>query len=338
MGLLKRGGLRQIDTRVFVAGQRQTIDVQVPKRFMQNLYLTVEGRLDISNVVVPGVVHNDGAANLITDVELLVDGKTLKKGSGASFLRAAQIFYGTYGANDGIVGAGAGQYPFRVVIPLKFETPHSLSPIDSLLDGRAVHTMTLNITWGTTASLVYGNTSTLAFGVTPTVELEMEDTEPFPTKGPFWMNREVETVVLAANPLATAAQTRLIIPFQPGAIMRGIQLRAVDGGALGVNDLSDTIINRTTLRINGEEAPFNLVPTGLLKNWPNYEFGGNGIRALGYLHVELSENGKPLMTGLGAKVSGAAVNTVDIIADISASVGNGQVIAHTMELVPPGAL
>lgn len=326
MGLLKRGSTRLADTFNFVSGARQTITIQVPARYIRRIYLWLTGRLDVSVVTVPGTIHQDGPANLVATVELLIDGKTVKFGSGPSFFRIAQRYDQTDGVNDGLVSAAAGTYPFECLIPLLFESPSTVSPIDTLIDGRFVKNITLNITWGTTASLVVGNTSTLAFGVTPTLEVYVDDTEPFPTAAPFWTLREVETTYAG---IVTSAQTRLIIPFTPGAIMRAIQLRSVDG-----SDLSDAVINRINLRLNGEEVPLNTLDDDFVQALVHHQFGTD-FNAEGYYHIEMPESGRVATTGLGAKLEGQAINDIDVICDTTVGVGATSIVAHTVEHVPP---
>ena len=331
MALLKRGGLRLVDTLVMVAGARQTSRIEVPARFMQRIWIWLQGTLTISVVTVPGVVHNDGPANLIQQLELLVDGKTVKIGSGPAFLRIGQQFDQTDGVNNGILSGAAGVYPFQALIPLLFEGPSTVSPIDTLLDGRLVKNMILNLTWGAAANLIVGNTSTLALGVV-TAEIYLQDTEPFDTQAPFWTMRESETTF---TNIATAAQTRLPLPFTPGAIVRAIQLRAVDANA-GNNPIQ-TIINTISIRVNGEEFPWNQTQDEFDQAVARQLFGRDQT-AMGYYHLELAEAGRIASTGLGAKLEGQAVKDIDLI--LNTTVGGGgaaltMIVAHLVEHVPP---
>lgn len=330
MALLKRGGLRLVDTLVYAANVRQTSRIEVPARFMQRIVVWLRGTLTVTVVVVPGTVHNDGPANLIQQLELLVDGKTVKIGSGPAFLRIGQQYDQSDGVNNGIPSGAAGVYPFQAYIPLLFEGPSTVSPIDTLLDGRLVKNMILNLTWGAPANLMVGNNSTLA--VAATAEIYLMDTEPFQTAAPFWTMRESETMF---NNIATAAQTRLQLPFTPGAIVRGIQLRAIDANA-NFNPIQ-TIINGASLRVNGEEFPLNQVQDEFLQAHARQLFGRDQT-AIGYYHLEMSENGRVASTGLGAKLEGQAVKDIDLI--LNTTVGGGgaaltQIIAHLVEHVPP---
>lgn len=328
MALLKRGGARLVDTLTYVAGARQPVRIEVPSRFMQTIWLNVQGLLTVSAVTVPGTVHLDGPANIIAQAELLVDGKTIKIGSGPGFLRVAQVYGQSDGVNNGLVGGAAGIYPFQAVIPLNFEAWSSVSPIDTLLDGRFLKNMVLNITWGTPASLVINNTSTLAVTAC-TCEVYLEDTEPFDTPHGFWTQRETETTFLN---IVTAAQTRLAIPFTPGGVLRAVQLRSVDG-----LDLSDAVINSLSLRVNGEEFPLNQLEDDFLQAYNRYKFGRD-FHAEGYIHLELAENGRIAATGLGAKMEGMAVRDVDIIANTTVGAAGAaatSIVAHLIEHVPP---
>jgi len=325
MGLLKRGSTRLVDTFTFASGARQTITIQVPARFIKRLWLMLRGTLTKSAVTVPGTVHTDGPANLVQVVELLVDGRTRKFGSGPAFYRVAQRYDQTIGVNDGLNSGAAGVDAFEALIPLLFEAPSAVSPVDTLLDGRFIKNITLNITWGTTASLIVGNTSTLALsGVT--LDVYVEDTEPFPTAAPFWTFLEVETTFAG---VVTSANTRLIVPFTPGAIMRALQVRAIDG-----SDVSDAIINTINLRLNGEEVPLNALEDDFVQARSRHEFGTD-FTAEGYYHLELTEAGRVATTGLGAKLEGQAINGIDLILDTTVGVGATSIVVHTVEHVPP---
>ena len=325
---LKRGGRRLIDSfNTFTASTRFTMDIEVPQRFIKNLFVWVRGTLTISAVTVPGTVHTDGPANIVGQLELLVDGKTVKIGSGASFLRMAQKYMQSSLINNGLISANAGVYPFEVFIPLMFEMPSSISPIDALLDGRFVSNMTLNLTWNAAANLIVNNTSTLALtGVT--AQVYIDDTEPFDTGArKFWTFREIETTIAG---IVTNVTSRLEVPFSPGNILRAIQIRSIDGV-----DLSDAIINSLNLRINGgEETPYADLEDDFLQSLALAEFGVDYLPD-GYYHLELAEGGRPAMTGLGAKLEGQAVNSVDLIANTTVGVGATSIVLHTAEMVPP---
>jgi hypothetical protein len=321
--LLKRGGERFVDSFAFVSGQRQPMDIDLPNRYVKRVWLFLRGQLTISVVTVPGAVHPDGPVNLLDQLELRVDGRPLKFGSGASFFRLAQRYDQTEGVNGGLNAAGAGVYDFEAAVPILFESPQTVNPFDTLLDGRRYKKLELILTWGTTASLITGNTSTLALaGVTADVYLD--DTEAFPTSNPFWQNRETETTF---NGIVTSAQTRLAIPFTDGAVMRAILIRALDAGVV-----SDAIINQITLRLNGsEEIPLNQIEDDFFQALEQHRFAGS-VQRDGWYHLELAENGRVLRTGLGAN---GRLNSVDLIVDTTVGVGATSIVAHTVEYVPP---
>src|ERR1051325_367969 len=323
--LLNRGGLRLLDTFNFVSGARQTLDLQVPQRFIQRLWIWVQGTLTISAVTVPGTIHTDGPVNIVQQLELLLNGKTRKFGSGAAFFRVAQMYDQSEGVNDGLVSANAGVYTFEALIPLLFEAPSSVSPIDTLVDGRTIKNMILNLTWGTTANLVVGNTSTLAISAC-TAEVYIDDTDPFPTKAPFWEMRETEHQFLG---ILTSGGTRLPIPFTPGHVVRAILLRAIDGA-----EVSDAVINRLSLRLNGEEMPLNSLEDDFVQALQQHQFGRDSMPD-GYYMIELAENGRVASTGLGA--GGKPITDIEIVADTTVGAGATSIVAHTIEHVPPGA-
>jgi len=321
--LLKRGGERFVDSFAFVSAQRQTMDIDLPNRFIKRVWLFLRGQLTVSAVTVPGAVHPDGPANLVDQLELRVDGKPLKFGSGASFFRLAQRYDQTEGVNNGLNSPGAGVYTFEAAIPILFESPQTVSPFDTLLDGRRYKKLELILTWGTTASLITGNTSTLALAST-TVDVYLEDTEPFQVDGDFWQARETETTQTVT---ASSAQHRFPIPFTEGAVMRAILLRTTDGGIP-----EDDIINQVTLRLNGsEEIPLNNIEDDFFQALEQHRFAG-AVQRDGWYHLELAENGRVLRTGLGAN---GKVNAIDLILDVTVGAGTTQLVAHTVEYVPP---
>lgn len=326
MGRFKRGELRLIDTFNFVSGQRQQIELSVPEKFLQRLWLNIRGTLTISAVTVPGTIHRDGAAQSVANVQLDLDGQPLKIGSLASFLRLAQRYDETSGANFGLVSPAAGVYPFQCVVPLFFESVRSVNPLDTLVDGRFVKNMVLTLTWGTAAAMLVDETSTTALSAL-TAEVYFEDTEPFVTEAPFWRFEEFETL---HDNILTNQQTRLILPYKLGSILRAVQLRAVDD-----NDLSDDIINALTLRINGGEQPWRDVEDDFLKAWSQHRFGLDSV-ADGYYHLELAENGRVMSTGLGAG-NQELINTLDILADTTVGVGATSILSHLVQYVPPDA-
>lgn len=322
--LLKRGGLRLLDTFNFVAGARQTLDLQVPQRFIKRLYVWLRGTLT------PGaggnlVFHADGPVNLVQGLELLLNGKTHKFGSGASFFRVAQIYDQTEGRNSGPAPTATTATTFEALIPLLFEGPSSVSPIDSLVDGRTIKNMILNLRWGVlTDYLLSGGTAPALSAVD--AQVYIEDTDPFPTKAPFWSLRETEHQFLN---VVTAGQTRFAIPYTPGHILRAVQLRAIDG-----TNLSDAVINKISLRLNGEETPIQDVEDDFFQALALHQFG-RVTPPDGYYHVEMAENGRVMTTGMGA--AGKPITDVEIVCDTTVGAGATSVIAHTVELVPPGA-
>lgn len=326
-GMLYKPGVRLIDTVAFTAGARVPVDIQVPQTFMRRLLLRVFGSLNIAAGTTDGVPHVDGAANLIRSLELLVDGKTLKQGSGASFFRLAQLYHQTVGRNTGITSGAVATYPFEALIPILFESPSSVAPTDTFLDGRDLTSIDLNLTWGDAQpDLIIGGDRDETFSVPPQCEIYVVETEPFVTRGGFWGLREVETTL---GGVLTSTGTRLQVPFTPGAVMRAIQLRGVDG-----SNLSDTVINRITARLNGGDQPLRDLAGALVQDEAQHLFGID-TRPVGYYHLELAEAGRVLSTGLGAQ---RKLNAIDLILDTTVGAGATSIVAHTVEYVPPGGL
>lgn len=321
---LIRPGLRLLDTFTFVAGARQTMDLQVPQRFIKRLWVWLRGTLT------PGaggnlVFHNDGPVNLVQQLELLVNGKTHKFGSGAAFHRIAQQYDQTDGRNVGPAPTATAATTFEALIPLMFESASAVSPVDTILDGRSIKTMILNLRWGVlTDYLLSGGTAPALSAVD--AQVYIEDTEPFPTKRPFWSLRETEHQFLN---IVTAGATRLALPYTPGHVLRAVQLRAIDG-----TNVSDAVINRLSLRLNGQVTPFQDLEDDFLQAWQLHKFGRDSVPE-GYYFLELPENGRIATTGLGA--GGAPITDVEIVADTTVGAGATSIVAHTVEHVPPGA-
>lgn len=328
----KRGKLTLLDgaTFTFAANTRQTSQLPVPARFMKRLWLSLRGTLTISAVTVPGTVHADGPANLISNVELLLDGYSLKNARGAHFMRLSQRYDQWSGINTGLNAAAAGAYEFHAMIPLMFAMPSSKGEFDTVEDGRFIRNMVLNLTWGGTGDLIVGNTSTLALTAT-TCQVYVEDTEPnFVRRGQPYRFRETDTSFLN---IVTSGGTRLLIPFSQGGIMRSILFKAIDGA-----DLSDAIINTLlSLRINGgDELPFENIEDDFFQGLAGAQFGGPPIPPEGYYLLELAEGGRdglPLTTGLGAGAPNV-INTVEAIMDTTVGTGPTSIIAHIAEMIP----
>ena len=323
MGRFLRGELKLIDTFNFVSGQRQQRELSVPEKFIKRLWISVRGTLTISGVTVPGTIHQDGPSRAIATVQLDLDGQPLKIGSLSSFLRLSQRYDESAGSNFGLVSPAAGVYPFQVVVPLFFESQRSVNPLDSLVDGRFVKNMVLTLTWGAAADMLVGNTSTVALTAL-SAEIYFKDTEPFPIDFAFWRFEEFETL---HDNIITNQQSRLILPYKLGSVLRAIQLRAIDGA-----DVSDDVINALTLRINGGEQPWRDVEDDFLRASSQHEFGLDSV-AEGYYHLELAENGRVLSTGLGAG-NQELINTLDILADTTVGVGATSIVSHLVQYVP----
>jgi hypothetical protein len=329
MRQFKRGQLTLLDgnTFAFVANTRQTSQLPVPSTYLKKLWLSLRGTLTVSAVTVPGTIHADGPANLVSNIELLIDGYPLKTGKLPHFLRMSQLYFKTDGVNDGLVSAGAGAYDFQALVPLCFEMPASAGRFDTVEDGRTIKNMVLNLTWGATSDLVVGNTSTLALTNT-TVQVYVEDTEPNFERDPktIYRFRETDTVF---NNIVTSGGSRLLIPYTEGSIMRAVSLKSVDG-----SDLSDAIINTIIgVRINGgQEVPFNTIEDDFFQAYAKYLFGQDQMFE-GYYHIEFAEDELVLTTGLGAGVSRGQLNTLEVIADTTVGAGATSITAHIAELV-----
>lgn len=325
----KRGQISLLDgdTFTFAASTRQVVQLPIPATYLKRLWLNLRGTLTVSAVTVPGLPHLDGPANLIGQVELLVDGFPLKVGRAAHFLRIAQKYDQTEGVNAGILSGAAGVYNFQALIPLMFEMPASVGPFDSVEDGRLIRNMTLALTWGTTGDLIVGNTSTLALTNT-TCEVYLEDTEPNfqRNENDIFRFRQTDTSFLG---IVTSAGTRLILPVPDlGGVFRSILLKSIDGA-----NLSDAIINNVVaLRVNGsDEVPFNNIEDDFFQAQALYHFGMDFMPD-GYYHIELAEGGLVRTTGLGAR--GVEIKSLDAILNTTVGAGATSITAHVCELFP----
>lgn len=331
MGIFRRGQLSLLDdsTFSFAANTRQTAQLPVPALFMKRVWLQLKGTLTISAVTVPGVVHADGPANLLSNLDLLLDGFPLKTGRPVHNLRLAQKYFKSIGTNSGLVGGGAGVYEFEAMIPLCFEMPDSVGPFDTIEDGRGIRNMVLNLTWGATSDLIVGNTSTLALTNT-TVAVYVETTDPFPRVGPRYRFQETDT---SYNNILTSAATRLQVPFTGGGVIRSLILKTIDG-----SDLSDSIINSIVgVNINGkQETPFDNIEDDAFQAISQYLFGLGYQAPEGYYHIEFAEGGLVLTTGLGARVPPKSLNSLEVIANTTVGAGATSIVGHLAEVVPFG--
>lgn len=329
-----RKGWRSIAVVPFTAGARsQPVNIQVPSRFVKNLFVYLTGAFTITGGTGAGSINVDGSVAILKLLEFYVDGTPLKVGAGVNFFREAQVWGQTSGINLAVASKAAGaNNTLNALVPLHFEAPSTVSPIDTLLDGRLVSTLTFFVTWDQLLTLVPANDGALA-AVNLQVELFVEDTDPFAIKSPFWHNLERETI---QSPIGTSAGTRIILPFTPGGVMRSMLIQTLDTGAGVVPLAVDTMLKHITLRLNGKDKPIDTVDSTFIRALNNYKFGLAGITPTGYYHVELDELGRVASTGLGAGLGTDKINSVELLLDTVAPVGQGQIVVHTTEHLPPG--
>lgn len=314
----------------FAAGATQNLELPIPRRYVNKMWLRLRGQLQITAVTVPGFIHTDGIANLVQQVEVLIDGNPWKKGLFASFFRNAQTYDATEGVNDGVYSGAQGNYNFEVLVPLYGGVPSSAGKLDGLVDGTKQSKFQINVTWGTAANVVIGATSTVT-PVNTVLEVHIEDTAPFDHKGDFLVHLEQETTLNNIQ----AGGAVLPIPFLKGAVMRSILVRVTDG-----TDLSDDIITGITIRINGgEELPVNQIPAPVIQGMKKYRLKGESM-PVGYYLIEFPEGGVEaliLSTGLGAKVpadGSGSINGIELVLDTNAPLVAGSLTAHTTSLAP----
>lgn len=340
---IMRAGLRSAGTIAYpspapAAGatiRSQVFLISVPRRFVKRIWVWLTGTLTVTGGTGVGTILPDDIANLIAKLELYVDGIPVKVGSGAAFFRVAQRFDQTTGAKTGITSKAAGASNiFTCLIPLSFEALSTVSPSDTLLDGRTVQNLQFFVTWNDPTAVIKGNDGTLAI-VGGQVEIFTEDTEPFPIKAPFWIHREVETVL---SPVVASTQSRLVMPVTPGSVLRSILLQATDTGAGGQPVPVDTLLNNATIRVNGNEKPLDTLNVAFVRARAEHVFGNPGLLPVGYYHLELAEHGKVATTGLGARLGSAAINSLDLVFSTNAPTGTGAITAHTIEHLPPGVI
>lgn len=328
MSLLRRG-LRSVQVVAATLGQRSApVNIQVPNRFIKRIWVYVTGAFTITGGTGAGSINPEGSVRILDHLQLLVDGTPVKDGSGPQFFRQAQRYDQTTGDNVAIASKAAGaNNTVEALVPLQFEGSSLVSPVDTLLDGRFVNNIILYITWANLSDLVPGNDGALA-AVNLQAEVFIEDTDPFPTKSPFWTMLERETHLPGVG---TSSGSRLILPFTPGAIMRGLDLMTTDGGIV-----SDAILKHFTLRINGQDKPIDTVAANFLRAMQNHQFGLAALFPVGHYGVEFEENGRLATTGLGAGLQLGRITSLDLILDTVVGAGATEIIAHTVEHVPPG--
>lgn len=335
MGAFLRSSGYVAGTIAYVANkQAPALQVPLAGRFVRRLWLFITGTLHVTGGTGVGTIDPDNAAALIRDVTVKFNGEVKKQGYGPAFLRIGQRYDKTAGRNQGITSKAAGaDNPFTIAIPIMFESPFSVQPMDTLLDGRFGNTLDVYVTFGDGTSLIHGNDGALAFTVGPTTTVLVEDTDVFPTVAGFWDFFEAEHKV---SGVVTSKATRLPIPVTPAAKVRGILIYATDAGVP-----SDAILNAVTLRINGKEKPRDTLPADFLKVRADHEFEGQITAPTGYYHLELAEYGSEgalvQTTGLGGGVAPNDVKSIELILDTTVGVGATEVTAHVIEHVPPQA-
>jgi hypothetical protein len=333
MPLLKRGGLRLVQSVPFVSGARsQAVTITPGARFVKRLWAYIKAVAHVTGGTGAGTISTDGGAILARLFEVYKDGTPLKVGSPIAFFRIGQKYDQTDGVNRGLVSLAAGaDNNIEVLVPLSFVAGSSVAPTDTLIDGRFTDTLQFFVTWDVAGVLATGEDGVLSI-TSGQLDLYIEDTEPFPIKNPFWSQREVETQL---DGVLTSKGTRMVLPVTPGAVLRSIQLRALDAGVP-----SDAILNAITIRVNGNEKPVDTIGADFERAKSDHTFGNAAAaaRPTGTYHVELAENGRVASTGLGGSGTGVRLNSLDLILDTTVGVGATSIIAHTVEHLPPGII
>lgn len=333
---IARNNIRKGNTSAFqfVAGATQPLELPIARRYVKKLWFRLRGTMVISGVTVPGKVHSDGIANLVQQLEILIDGNPWKKGLFVNFLRNAQTYDATEGVNDGIFTGAAGSYDFEVLVPIYGELPSAHESMDGLVDGTKHSKFAINVTWGQVANVLYGNTSTVAIN-NCALEVYPDDTAPFEHAGDFLVHLETETTLNNIQ----AGGAVLPIPFIKGAVMRSLLIRATDG-----NDLTQNMLTGITIRVNGgEELPLNQVADKVVQGMKKYRLKGESCPD-GYYLIEFPEGGIDaliLSTGLGAKVpadGSGSINGIELVLDTAAPVGVGSLVVHITSLAPSSRL
>lgn len=328
MPALKRGGLRLVDTLAFTSGKKMpAVKVQTGNRFYKALWFFLTGAFTVTGGTGAGTINPEGSINIVDNIQVFKDGAPYKNGAGEHFFRVNQRYDQTSGINNAIASKAAGaNNVIEALIPVHFEAPSSVSPTDTLIDGRFTTDLSVYVTWGALTDYILGSDGALAFA-NGQIEVYVEDTDPFELKGPFWVHREIESEL---SPIITSAQMRFPLPITPGATLRAISFKAMDAGVV-----SDAILNRATIRINGQDKPIDSISAKFLRDKDNHDFGNAGISPQGYFHLELAEGGRVATTGLGGRGTGVKLNSLDVILDTTVGAGTTTIIAHTVEHVPP---
>lgn len=327
MPVTLRGSKRRLTNSAYpyVANATQTWDFASPNMSIRRLVLDVQGQVVISGAGTLGTVHSDGPANLIKQVEALLDGQAWKKGSGPSFLRVSQKLDKTPGINEGLPGSGFGTYNFRSVIPLLAENPRSKNLTDTFIDGRDYDRIAVNVTFGDPTSLILGNTTTVVIQ-NVVVALYIIETEPVvPANGVKHILKEVE------KPFAVlqAGDNELAIPVTKGEAIQIVQARFTDG-----TDLSDAALQQLNLKVNdGQEEPQKQQSGDFIQALATLENEVEGA-PVGYYHLDTAEEGIPNTTALGAK---GQVSTASLLATLGNPVTAFGAVIHTVSIAPAPA-
>ena len=309
--------------------------IPMSSRFLKVLWLYLSGTFVVTGGTGAGTLNPDGAVNLIQQVVVKRNGRPIKAGMGATFLRVANRYYNVAGRNAGITAKTAASYPFTAIVPIMFEAVGSISPLDTYLDERlAGQNLELDITWGDGTSLISGSDATSLTFTNTQVEVFVSDTAPFQLKAPFWTFDESETLV---TPVGTSSKTLLNINWTKQQIVRGILLQATDGGVV-----SDAILKHVTLLINGNsDKPWDFINADFSRGVADALFKQQFADAVGYYHLELAEltaGGLSMVgsTGLGARLpKGTDINTLQLQLDTVAGAGVTQITAHVLAHIPP---
>src|SRR5260370_42673301 len=113
---ITRAGVRTVGVMAYptpapAAGatiRSQVFLVPVARRFFKRIWIYLTGTLTVTGGTGAGTILPDNISNLISKLELYIDGIPYKVGSGAAFFRIAQRYDQTLGVNFGVVSKAAG--------------------------------------------------------------------------------------------------------------------------------------------------------------------------------------------------------------------------------------
>lgn len=302
---------RRLGSLAFIANDMKTLDL--PRNYAYD-HLKLRLTADITIITAATTAFADGPWKLIKRLEVVANGKdVIMYIDGPALARYAQLMMGVTSASA-VPTAVAANQAMNSYLKLPFAMFRSVKPIDTLLNAFQHTTLELRVTWGA-ASDVYKTNSANATINTATLKVTARESignQGGMTAKLFTIEKEVTT---------TSREFTINIPTRNA--YRGFLIRAeVDG------DVNESVIN--SLEIKSGADVFHSEDWLTLRDSNKIELDIETMPT-GYAFVDFCPDGY-----LSEAINAAALQSLDIVMDVTKQAGVNKITIVPVELVLPG--